>query len=211
MIFEIWEPYYEEILRDFNFSRDKDELSAEVLSMILREMGEDSIGELRELIEGKSAVVCGKAISEEDLADLSWDVLIAADGTTSILLDFGIVPDVVVTDLDGDIEDLLRANTNGALMVIHAHGDNIGKIIEHTRKFRRIVGTTQSRPLYNVHNFGGFTDGDRCVFMAAEMGASSVIIAGFDFDDESVGEVKRKKLKWAERLIFEVLPELIRI
>ncbi|MDI3502753.1 MAG: 2-amino-4-hydroxy-6-hydroxymethyldihydropteridine diphosphokinase [Archaeoglobi archaeon] len=211
MIFEIWEPYYEEILRDFNFSRDKDELSAEVLSMILREMGEDSIGELRELIEGKNAVVCGKAISEEDLADLSWDVLVAADGTTSILLNLGIVPDVVVTDLDGNIEDLIRANTNGALMVIHAHGDNLGKLIKHTRKFRRIVGTTQSRPLYNVHNFGGFTDGDRCVFMTAEMGASSIIIAGFDFDDESVGETKRRKLKWAERLIFEVLPQLIRI
>ncbi|MBC7110217.1 MAG: DUF115 domain-containing protein [Archaeoglobi archaeon] len=212
MRFAEWEPYYEEILRDFNFERDKDELAAEVLSMILARMGEDAIGELRDLIKGKNVVVCGKARSLlEDLEDLSWDVLMAADGATTPLLCSGILPDVIVSDLDGDIDDLERANASGALMVIHAHGDNIGKLIEYVPRFRRIVGTTQSKPLYNVHNFGGFTDGDRCVFIASEMGASSIILTGFDFEDESVSEIKKKKLKWAERLIFEVLPQSIRI
>jgi len=211
MKFAEWEPYYEEILKDFNFSREKDELSAEILSMILKEMEEDAIGELREEIENRNAVICGKALSPEDLEGLSWDVLISADGTTSILLKMGILPDIVVSDLDGNIEDLEKANASGAIMVIHAHGDNIGRILEYTRRFRRIVGTTQARPLFNVHNFGGFTDGDRCVFMAAEMGASSIILVGFDFEDRSVGELKRRKLKWAEKLIFEVLPQKVKI
>jgi|Deesub1362A_J573_1020465.scaffolds.fasta_scaffold05283_1 hypothetical protein len=211
MKFPEWEPYYEEILKDFNFSREKDELSAETLSMILREMGEDAIEELKELIEGRAVVICGKALSPEDLKDLSWDVLMSADGTTSTLLRLGLLPDIVVSDLDGKIEDLEKANANGALMVIHAHGDNIGRILEYVKRFKRIVGTTQSTPLYNVHNFGGFTDGDRCVFIAVEMGASSIILVGFDFEDKNVGELKRKKLKWAERLIFEILPKSIRI
>ncbi|MBU2617645.1 MAG: DUF115 domain-containing protein, partial [Euryarchaeota archaeon] len=64
------------------------------------------------------------------------------------------------------------------------------------------IGSTQSAPLKNVHNFGGFTDGDRCVFIAKEFGAESIALIGFDFEDSNVSEVKQKKLQWAKKLIM---------
>ena len=32
-----------------------------------------------------------------------------------------------------------------------------------------------------VHNFGGFTDGDRCVFLANHFKAKKIILLGMDF------------------------------
>jgi len=64
-----------------------------------------------------------------------------------------------------------------------------------------VICTTQSKPIHNVFNFGGFTDGDRCVFLATEFGADKIELIGFDFEDEEVSAKKKKKLKWAKRLI----------
>ncbi len=57
-----------------------------------------------------------------------------------------------------------------------------------------------------LYNFGGFTDGDRAVFLAHHFGSRSIQLLGFDF--ENVGEkpncdekTKLKKLGWAKRLI----------
>ena len=60
--------------------------------------------------------------------------------------------------------------------------------------------TTQAafRPL---HNFGGFTDGDRAVFAADDLGAASIRIIGFDLADKNVDPVKRGKLYWAGELL----------
>ncbi len=44
-------------------------------------------------------------------------VVIAADGATEMCLDLGIIPDFVVTDLDGDYESLNRADSGGSIMV----------------------------------------------------------------------------------------------
>jgi hypothetical protein len=64
-----------------------------------------------------------------------------------------------------------------------------------------VVATTQSTPLPHVHNFGGFSDGDRAVFAADELGARAITIIGFDLDDKNVDPVKRGKLVWARRLL----------
>ena len=95
-------------------------------------------------------------------------VVIAADGATEMCLDVGIIPDFVVTDLDGNYQSLIRAHLEGSIMVIHAHGDNIDKISSQVPYFSNAIGTTQNFPLNNVYNFGGFTDGDRSVSLAVE-------------------------------------------
>jgi uncharacterized Rossmann fold enzyme len=64
-----------------------------------------------------------------------------------------------------------------------------------------LVGTTQSRPFGGIHNFGGFSDGDRAVFLAEALGASEVVIAGFFLDDPNVDPVKRGKLLFARELL----------
>ena len=103
---------------------------------------------------------------EKENKDLKAYVLVAADGATTALIEERISPDIVVTDLDGNLDDILLANLRGANIVVHAHGDNLEQIIKFTSFFNNVLGTTQAQPVGNVYNFGGFTDGDRAIFLA---------------------------------------------
>jgi hypothetical protein len=138
-------------------------------------------------------------LQEKDAAFL------AADGATAVLLRRGIVPDIIVTDLDGPFPDILKANQEGSIAVVHAHGDNLDALHRYVPKLKRVIGTVQCRPPEGLYNFGGFTDGDRCVFLAKELGATSIKLVGFDFEDESVTLRKRRKLIWAKRLIEQAI------
>ncbi len=210
MQFCLWEPIYLEILEDFGFSREYDEEAAEILSDLLAPSDERCLKDASRLVYGRAVVICGNAPSlAEELRDLSFKdcVFIAADGAANVLLKEGIVPGIVVTDLDGPFEAILQANEMGSMIVVHAHGDNIDALRRYVPKLQNVIGTTQSKPLRNVYNFGGFTDGDRCVFLAKELGASAIKLIGFDYDDPSVTPRKRKKLQWAKRLINMALSE----
>jgi hypothetical protein len=207
MDFNEWEPIYESILKDMDFSREGDEQAALLLSATLNASNSADISELKVLIEGKDILVCGNApvlAQELELINPADFVIIAADGATAVLVDKGIIPDVIVTDLDGDVEKEIIANKAGSIMVVHGHGDNIDKLHTYAPKLNRIIGSTQAAPLENVFNFGGFSDGDRCAYLAKEFGAASITLLGFDFDDENVNPIKKKKLKWA-RLLIEKL------
>ena len=99
-------------------------------------------------------------------------------------------------------DDVLEMNAEGTLLAVHAHGDNIPLVKSWVPKMQGpVVGTTQSAPLSNVYNFGGFSDGDRGVFAAHELGAASVSLIGFDLDDTSVDPVKHGKLMIARKLL----------
>ena len=209
MDFEVWERYYEEILLDFGFDRSEDERSASILFGLLKGKELASEEMLSQLIRGKDAAVAGGGghLERELEKNPSQDVLIAADGTTSVLMGKFLVPDVIVTDLDGRIQDQIEANRRGAIVAVHAHGDNIPQIERYVPQFTgKIIGTVQCKPFGMLSNFGGFTDGDRAVIMAAHLGAKSIRLIGFDFD--AVGEkagsnkkTKKRKLKWARKLI----------
>ncbi|MEA1984683.1 MAG: 6-hydroxymethylpterin diphosphokinase MptE-like protein [Euryarchaeota archaeon] len=204
MDFNQWEPIYQQILDDLGFSREEDETAALLLSNLL--VGSSSAGTdvLDTLIRGRDVLVCGNApcLSDDlDVVEIEDHVVIAADGATTVLLDREIIPDIIVTDLDGDIDKEITANQQGAIMVVHAHGDNTVKLLKYVPLMKNIIGTTQAKPLANVHNFGGFSDGDRCVFLALEFNASSITLAGFDLNDENVDPIKKKKLQWAHRLL----------
>ncbi len=69
------------------------------------------------------------------------------------------------------MEDIIKVSQMGSIVVFHAHGDNMSKLREYVPQLMKIIGTTPSRPPYGLHNFGGFTDGDRCVFLAKYLGA----------------------------------------
>jgi uncharacterized Rossmann fold enzyme len=209
MNFEVWERYYQQILSDFDFSHEDDLLSAKVLSKLIQKKNLISIAELHSLLEGKEVIVVGGAKNLEDELNqgVSKNVIIAANGTTSVLLKKDLFPQIIMTDLDGIIKDQIFANSKGAIVAIHAHGDNIRQIESWAPKFKgKVLGTVQCRPHGILFNFGGFTDGDRGVFLAHHFGAKSIRLVGFDF--ENVGdkpncnkEIKLKKLRWAEKLI----------
>ena len=159
---------------------------------------------LEKLIRSRDVLVCGKAPRlKDDLGqvDRAQYTVIAADGATSALLAAGFVPDVIVSDLDGSHADLLEANRRGAIVLAHAHADNVPAVKEMVPRLKDVIGTTQAAPFDHVYNFGGFSDGDRCVFLAKEFGAKSIRIIGFDLDDTNVTPKKLKKLKWARMLL----------
>jgi uncharacterized Rossmann fold enzyme len=56
---------------------------------------------------------------------------------------------------------------------------------------RHVIGSTQVMPVKNVYNFGGFTDGDRCVFLADEFGAKEIVLVGMEFGGK-VGKYSNK-------------------
>ncbi len=211
MEFSEWEPLYTEILADFDFNRSEDVASARILADLLHGRAGALAGapaNLRSIISGRDVAVCGNApsLASEINSIMPDQIVIAADGATTVLMANRIIPDVIVTDLDGTIEDIISASEKGSFVVVHAHGDNIPAVRSVVPLLGgRVLGTTQSEPFGDIHNFGGFSDGDRCVFLAKASGAASVMLFGFDYDDPDVNDVKKKKLGWAKRLIEEYL------
>ena len=221
MEFGLWEKYYKEILDDFGFSRENDEASAKLLDEILSTEGCLTLDELGEIVGFSNKFIvfgAGPSLKEhiqmlkEDY-DLRDYVLVAADGATTALVEERLSPDIIATDLDGNLDDILIANLRGANMAIHAHGDNIDKIASLTPFFTSVLGTTQAQPVGNLYNFGGFTDGDRALFLAVALGAEEITLAGMDFGDivtkysrpnlesdlSKADDFKKKKLVYAEK------------
>ena len=222
MEFGLWERYYKEILDDFGFSREGDEKSAKVLDEILSEEGCPTLDDLSQIVGFSDKCIvfgAGPSLKEHIIElkenyDLKDYVLISADGATTALIEEKIAPDIVATDLDGNMDDILLANLRGANIAVHAHGDNLEQVVKYTSFFTNVIGTTQAQPVGNIYNFGGFTDGDRAIFLAVALGASEITLAGMDFGDvvtkysrpnlesdlAEADEFKKKKLMYAERL-----------
>jgi len=199
MEFKDWEPYYCEILSYFGFERAEDEVAARLLASL---MPRDNLLSLAALTCDNPVTVCGNAPCLKDELGKINGVVFAADAASDVLDSNGIRPDAVFTDLDGASDRLLALNKEGTIVVVHAHGDNIALLKHWIPRFEGpIVATTQGTPLPHVHNFGGFSDGDRAVFAADELGAEQITLIGFDCDDEDVDPVKHGKLIWARKLL----------
>jgi hypothetical protein len=175
------------IVERLGLDQEADLEAAKVLNGILPE---PDIAELKKLIYGKECVILGAGPSLEDdlkkLESKGWmdKSFISADGATSALLKYR-PPDIVVTDLDGNVDDQLKAWKGGSWLVLHAHGDNLAKIRKVAPQIDvRVIGTTQVEPFGKLFNFGGFTDGDRAAFMAQELGASRIYLVGMDLGSE---------------------------
>jgi uncharacterized Rossmann fold enzyme len=213
--FEDWEGYYKAILRFMDYDRDLDEQAAHRLSSLLSERQEQlaPLADLKRLLSGKYVFVFGDGPTlKDDIQGFEFrSVRVAADGATSKLLDIGSRPEIIVTDLDGKVEDQVEANSEGTIVIIHAHGDNKELLEEWVPRFEGpILGTTQSNPLEHVHNFGGFTDGDRSVLLCDHFGAVGLILVGFNWDEEdqeylkTVGQRKLNKLTWGSMIMTQL-------
>ena len=199
MDFAEWEPHYREILEYFGFDQAGDEEAARLLSSLLKC---DNLLSLASLTDGNEVTVCGNAPCLKDELEKISGIVFAADAAAEVLDAHGIFPDAIFTDLDGATDRFIELNIEGTIMVIHAHGDNMPLLRHWVPRFKgKVVGTTQSTPLPHVYNFGGFTDGDRAVFAADELGASHINLVGFDLDDKDVDPLKRGKLFWARKLL----------
>ena len=189
-----WESKYREILKDFGYSRKKDNQSCKLLNSLLSK--KMRITKIRDLIENKPVFVIGAGPSLpfclSVLKKHKKITKIVADGATKAIIENGLKPDIVVTDLDGDIISLKKAGRTNTIMVVHAHGDNSEKL-SFAKNFKNCIGTTQAKPTTNIHNFGGFTDGDRCVFLANHFKAKKIILLGMDFGTK-IGKYSKRTI-----------------
>ena len=195
-----WWMWYRRIIGTFGYDQAKDQYAADILSKLLAGKALDPSA-IRGRVLNRPVLVFGAGPSLEenlkqimDAGVLRKFVTVVADGATTALLKVGVVTDVVVTDLDGVVSDIVSAEKQGATIVIHAHGDNIKQLNQFVPEFPRAVGSTQVDPRPNVYNFLGFTDGDRAVFLAATMGAKLIVLAGMDYG-LTVGKYSKRKVK----------------
>ena len=213
-----WNNRYVRIARELGLSVKADEEARNVLEN-LGPLGSWSM--LKRRLAGKVVVVfgCGPSLAEDTgkfkAGEMKNAVTIVADGAAKALLERGIVPDVVVTDLDGDEESLINAGSLGAITIVHAHGDNIEKLKRLVPKLKGgVYGTAQVRTKGRVKNFGGFTDGDRAVYLAEHFKPKAILLAGMDFgrvigaySGTYDGKKKPKKLAIGKKLIEELASE----
>ena len=220
-----WKSYYQLIIKKLKIDSSLDENSAQILNSLLDQKVNKELVEtdLKELIANSNAFIfgCGPSLRKmvKQLKKTNLEgINIAADGAISALLEYNIFCHINVSDLDGNIKDSLKANSNGTITIIHAHGDNIPLIKEYTPKFtKKILGSVQVKPFGNLVNYGGFTDGDRGIFLAENFNCKRIILVGFDFGftvgeyskpslgEHIAGKNKTIKLEFASFLISEIL------
>jgi len=166
---------------------------------------------------------------EEHMANVDMDRLanrvniIAADGATTFLLEKGIYPHIIFSDLDGELSHLIKAVNSGAIMFTLIHGDNEDKIellLESDLKDdiqSNLMWCTQGLPIYGFKNTLGFTDGDRAALFSIQSNLPTLLV-GFDLASGDIGKYsaisknksenyinkKKKKLKIANSILLEI-------
>lgn len=203
MNFVDWEPAYEALLADFGFDRTDDERARDRLAALVEPF---DLGRLETALGGATVAVAGGGPSLPDETDLlrTADAVVAASTAADVVAAAGFDVDLVVTDLDKNPASARAFSRQGTPVAVAAHGDNLPAIEEWVPQCdeRHLLGTTQAAPAGPVVDLGGFTDGDRAAFIADHAGADRLVFPGWDFDDPTVGDVKRRKLAWAARLLY---------
>ncbi|MCE4615167.1 MAG: DUF115 domain-containing protein [Desulfurococcales archaeon] len=133
----------------------------------------------------KTAVIIGPELSQLQKLQSTLsenNVLIGVDGASyTFFLKTGTLPDIVVSDLDGPLRLYYLIQEMNKYIAIHPHGDNIYRIttLNSLLQYSRLIVTSQTEDYECIRNIGGFTDGDRAVLLAVEMGFESIIICCF--------------------------------
>ena len=219
---EEWLAIYNSIkerLSSLSFNNDQE--ATDLLSKILVSRGNSiTVGELFNRVKNKNRAVivgCGRNIYYEvevlkKILERENSILIvSANGATRILIENNIKPDLITTDLDGDLDSLVRASSEGSIIVIHAHGDNIDRL-KYIEYFKGpIIGSTQVEPRPLVYNFGGFTDGDRAIYILYHIGYRKVYLVGFDFEEPYNCPGKENKDLSIKKIKLEIAKNLVKI
>ena len=196
-----WWPLQEEINTQFGFSKSREKVSSRLISRLYKPKGN-----LSSILSNKIVTIVGAGITAEE-EFITDGIKIAADGAVSACLERNIIPEIIVTDLDGNLPEMVWANKKGSKIVVHAHGDNLSRLFEFSTEIQAISLTT-TYPSSGTDCWGGFTDGDRSLMMSLSLGAKLVNLIGFNFD--KVGSFsgdfsprKIQKLSWAHKIVNE--------
>lgn len=209
---------WDQVRVEFGYSEAADRRAAHVLAQFLTAPPCDApavLADAARCLQGVPVLVVGAAAGAPAAvrrAPAHWRV-VAADGATCAALEGGRTPDLIVTDLDGDLESEVKSARAGSRVFVHAHGDNEETLRAWVPRFpaTQLAGTCQVHPPPPLINPGGFTDGDRACYLAHALGASRLHLAGFDLDGP-IGPyaghydpaTKLPKLRWAGRFLREL-------
>jgi len=216
-----------EVRQAFGWSEEDDIGSALQLQLFLQHHPfwgplhrENALRQLeKQLLNAKRVIIIGAGVERNELApyDESGDVFVAADGAVGALLDYSQLA-CIVSDLDGG-DYLDAAAKQGQTVVVHAHGDNserwktiLASWEQYTLSPHLILSHQVDQTIPGMHNFGGFTDGDRALCFVLSLGVDPEHIKLIGFTLNRVGqwsgvtvpETKLKKLKWMERIVSEL-------
>lgn len=152
--------------------------------------------ELQKMLETKKVILVAPGtilekqrrdmVIEKIKENLQKKIVISIDGATTFFAEHNIIPDIVVSDLDGKVDDQLMVQQEGSIMLVHIHGDNITAVKKYLPKIstEKFMLTTQTEPTNYIHNFYGFTDGDRGVALCKYFNSKEVTLIGYDFGDK---------------------------
>ncbi len=176
-----------------------------------------SLGILQlKLLKATAVVFVGAAVESQELEEMVGDgvVFIAADGAVGALPTQADLA-CIVSDFDGTTHLELAAKS-GATIIAHAHGDNIeawNECVEKCSQFSNPPALVLSHqtPHYfeGMHNWGGFTDGDRALCMAHSLGVNfeDVYLVGYtlsrvgQWSGRTQESLKLAKLQWMAAVV----------
>jgi uncharacterized Rossmann fold enzyme len=176
-----------------------------------------SLGVLQlKLLKATAVVFVGAAVESQELEDMVGDgvVFIAADGAVGALPPQADLA-CIVSDFDGTTHLELAAKS-GATIIAHAHGDNMeawNECVETWSHFSNPPALVLSHqtPHYfeGMHNWGGFTDGDRALCMAHSLGVNfeDVYLVGYtlsrvgQWSGRTQESLKLAKLQWMAAVV----------
>lgn len=236
MDFDDWAPYYRQVVEDLGLDEEADLHTARHYRALVAEVRPAGYLSPVRLL-GRSyptrnprVWVFGAGPSLPNDFNLfaeraqATDLVVAADGAALFLLKEYVTPQVVFSDLDGSAEALTQVGEEGGLLVLHGHGDNwslVDDLFPPLARQYAVVPTVQTRPDEPyLYNWGGFTDGDRCVAGVLDWFPSSpVMLLGFTFgttqgrfskpnqmgEDRPAPEFKLRKLAFAKQFLSEFI------
>ena len=197
-----WWEFQSRISDQFGFSRIREEVASRLASRILMQEGDIA----SHILDRDMAIVGAGIIPSTKIPELD---LVVADGALRACLERGIVPEFIVTDLDGYVSDVIWATEHGSKVIVHCHGDNMAALYQYSSHIRPVC-ITSTYPSVDTSCWGGFTDGDRALMMLLSLGCKSARLVGFDFSrigDYSGDYSPRKleKLEWAQKIVNECM------
>jgi uncharacterized Rossmann fold enzyme len=205
-----WQPTYTQILDEFGWTEAADGAAARQLHPLVPRGAWNHVGTELKNRPRATVVGCDAALDDLKASQIPPGVVVAADGATTRLRELGVIPRVVVTDLDGDPEALLWAAEQGSSIIVHAHGDNTEQLPRVSGLGPLVAGTCQCNPegLAPLRNYGGFTDGDRAVLLCEAFRVKAIDLMCFDttaptsrYSHQFESKRKSAKLAWAHKIV----------
>lgn len=204
-----WFLTYDEICKDLKINCLDDDISALYLSKFKSKS--NFLWKRLHNLNGRSFIVIGNSpdVTPEDFVNAyeKNEVMVVGDSAIR-LIPKEIVPEIIVSDLDGSIPDIVLRVNEGSILFVHSHGDNMDKIKENIQRFEGFyIPTRQGRRPESMFNPCGFTDGDRAVMIARYLGAKRIRLFGFSYErayEKGNTILKMKKLQFARKIIESI-------